>query len=239
MVDQRAFFVNIDEHSMLPLTKLSHGATLCLYETQGKSPNLSMSLPTHYDDTTTQNQGREDHKKSHNNSKVETGMWHFILCRSYSCAVVCPLLQQTRACNALVNFIHFPILDRVDNCQNGLRFDFSELLIYTRFEFHSLSCSRSSWRLPKWYGIRLLWASDLYKVLTSVQISSIKRGGATVREKKVSYSIEPVLCNQTVGSCLNFESNVHMNHYKHMSPRQLTFVTGNLFYGIGKFAELL
>ena len=74
MVDQRAFFVNIDEHSMLPLTKLSHGATLCLYETQGKSPNLSMSLPTHYDDTTTQNQGREDHKESHNNSKVETGM---------------------------------------------------------------------------------------------------------------------------------------------------------------------
>ena len=153
---------------MIPLTKLSHCVTLCLYGTRGKSPNLSMSLPTHYDDTTTQNQGREDHKESHNDSKVETGIWCFILCRSYSCAVVSHL--STPAANKSVhrscefhslscsrsswrlpkwyergstslrfwciqgsNCIHFPILDRVDDCLNGMRFDFSELLIYTRF----------------------------------------------------------------------------------------------------------
>ena len=145
---------------------------LCAFMTsQGKSPNLSMSLPTHYDDTTTQNQGREDHKESHNNSKVETGMWRFVLCRSYSCAVVCrlstPAANKSVQCSCEFHSLSYSRSSRQLPKWYEVRL-FSELLIYTRFEFHSLSYSRSSWRLPKWYEVRLLWASDLYKVLINV-----------------------------------------------------------------------
>jgi hypothetical protein len=141
MVDQRSFFVNIDDSALYDTFDqiLSLRDFVPLWDWQGKSPNLSMSLRTHYDDTTTQNQGREDHKESHNDSKVETGMWCFILCRSYSCAVVCRL--STPAANKSVH----------RSCE--LHF--------------SLSYSWSSWWLPKWYEVRLLWASDLYKVRIS------------------------------------------------------------------------